>query len=210
MDQRVGQVTYLPEGKDRINDRLLSLFGQKTRNLVRKALRQGFTVTCEETDEAWEFLRTTHEENMAAVGGTAKPKSHFMALRSVFAANCRVWQAQADGKFVAAVLLMYYQDTVEYFIPVVKREYRSRQPLSLLIFEAMKDAVVRGFKIWNWGGTWASQKSLHHFKAGFGAIDRPYKYYIITDVGIRDLLQNAKSEITRNFPNWYLYPYAEL
>ena len=42
---------------------------------------------------------------------------------------------------------------------MIKDQYRSEQPLSSLIFAAMKDCIEeRGSEIWNWGGTLAKSR----------------------------------------------------
>ena len=48
--------------------------------------------------------------------------------------------------------------------------------MSLIIFEAMKDAIKRGQRNWNWGGTWLSQKASMTLKKW--GIDYPYHYFI--------------------------------
>ena len=49
-------------------------------------------------------------------------------------------------------------------MPVVNSEARSLQPTSAIIYFAMNDTRERGFKLWNWGGTWASQDGVYKFK----------------------------------------------
>ena len=39
-------------------------------------------------------------------------------------------------------LYCFYFKTVEYYTPATEEAYRSKQPLSLLIFRAMSDAVI--------------------------------------------------------------------
>ena len=62
-----------------------------------------------------------------------------------------VFTAFHDGCPVAALLLFYFNKTVEYFTPVTVHEYRNFQPMSLIVFEAMRDAINRGMTNWNWG-----------------------------------------------------------
>jgi len=210
-DARTGQITPLPEPGPDLEGRLERTFAQKTRNLARKARRQGFVLAEDDGDEAWDFLHGTHAANLAALGGRAKPRSHFEALRSVLPATMRrLLLAQLHGRTVAALLLLYHHRTVEYFTPVIEHDYRPLQPLSFLIWHGMADAVDRGFRWWNWGGTWASQTSLHHFKAGWGAIDRPYSYLISATAEGRRRMRAAKAVLAERFPYYYTFPYAML
>lgn len=210
-DLRIGQVTILPaKGKD-LENRLMMTFKQKTRNLVRKALKQKFTLVISDENWAWDFLYKTHLENMLAIGGKAKPKEHFEALRFIIPNNWReLFIAIKDDKPVAALLLCYFNKTVEYITPVIKYEFRSQQPLSFLIWHAMLRAIEKGYKWWNWGGTWISQKSLHHFKAGWGAIDIPYNYLInVSEEGMLKIKSNIQLLIEA-FPYYYIFPFNQL
>jgi len=62
-------------------------------------------------------------------------------------------------------LLFYYGKTIEYFTPVFRNEYRSYQPMSLLIYQAMVDGAKAGYERWNWGGTWENQEGVYRFKS---------------------------------------------
>ena len=210
-DGRIGQITPLPEIGADTHLRLEAVLRQKTRNLARKSLKQGFTLVRDSSDKAWNFLYKVHQENMQAVGGRAKPQSHFDALRNTLPPE---WQqismAMLDGVPVAALLLLYFNKTVEYFTPVIKQEYRSLQPLSFLIWHGMLDAIGKDFRWWNWGGTWASQHSLHHFKAGWGAVDSPYSYYTHASKRGLEMLQLDCDYIAKMFPFYYVYPFNQL
>jgi hypothetical protein len=209
-DERIGQVTPLPADGDGLDDRLQAVCSRKTRNLVRKSLKQGFALDRSDGDEAWEFLHATHQANLAAIGGRAKPWSQFVALRERLPEPMRkVSVATLDGEPVAALLLLFFGRTVEYFTPVVVESFRSRQPLSFLIYSAMIDAVRNGFTHWNWGGTWKTQASLYHFKAGWGAADLPYRYFVCSsDRGAR--VRRHRAELASAFPYYYVYPYDQL
>jgi hypothetical protein len=207
-DGRIGQTTELPVNGPDIGTRLERVCSLKTRNLVRKACKQGFSLVIADDDSAWSFLCETHVENMAGIGGQAKPWEHFVAIRQAFPPTWRrLMIAELDGVPVAAMLLLLFNRTVEYITPVIKHEYRSLQPLSFLIWHGMLDAVRSGYRWWNWGGTWQSQKSLHHFKAGWGAQDRPYAYLVHAKPDAVDALRRDRQAVTGAFPFYFLYPF---
>ena len=208
---RIGQMTTLPEDGPNLDDRLLALFRQKTRNLVRKSMAQGFVELVSDEDWAWNFLAETHAQNIAVLGGRSKPSQHFTAIRETIPAAMRRLAVAMDGDHpVAAMLTLSFNGTVEYLTPVIKVEYRPRQPLSFLILHGMRSAVRQGERIWNWGGTGLAQGSLHHFKAGFGAEDRPYTYLIRASSAAVDLFRQRKHELAAQFPFFYAYPYGLL
>lgn len=209
-DARIGQVTRLPNHPMQ-EDTLLTTFAQKTRNLVRKSLKQGFMEVVADDDHAWSFLHRVHVENIAALGGKPKPLSHFNMLRETLPASGRRLSLAMDGETpVAALLLLYAGKTVEYLTPAIEVSARSRQPLSFLIWKGMLNAVERGFTSWNWGGTWQGQPSLHHFKAGFGAEDHPYSYLICATTDGIAKLQRHRGQLDTMYPYFYAYPYSLL
>lgn len=210
-DRRIGQITALPPYSDTAQAELMQIIRQKTRNLVRKSLQQGFSSRVTDEDWAWEFLHRTHMENIGAVGGKAKPWKHFEAMRRNIPVEWRrLYVAQLNDVAVAAVLLFRFNQTVEYITPVIKLEYRPLQPLSFLIYGAMLDSIEAGYQYWNWGGTWVTQQSLHHFKAGWGARDYPYTYLIHASQDSVDRIRQNAVGISGCFPWHYLFPFDQL
>lgn len=211
VDARVGQITSLPQHGLDLVPRLEAVFAQKTRNLARKSLKQGFSLVRSSDDWAWDLLYQVHQENMLAIGGKAKLRGHFDALRTCLPEDWRqISVAMLDGQPVAALLLLYFNKTVEYFTPVIRQEFRARQPLSFLIWHGMLDAIERGYAFWNWGGTWHTQHSLHHFKAGWGAVDHPYTYLIsASKEGLRYVRENRQAVLDA-FPYYYIFPFDQL
>lgn len=209
-DTRIGQWTPLPAGGDQAA--LARTVLQKTRNLVNKSLRQGFQEEVgDESDEAWQFLSDVHAENLQAIGGKAKPRAHFEALRAeIPRPHRRLTVAWLGDQPVAALLLLAYNRTVEYLTPVIRAEYRSCQPLSFLIWQGMTWAMMQGLIWWNWGGTWSTQTSLRHFKAGWGAVDRPYTYVIGSTLSAVARLRADIGKIAAAFPYYYVYPHSQL
>ena len=119
--------------------------------------------------------------------------------------KCAMFTAYIKGKPVAALLLLYFNETVEYFTPVILPKYRNTQALSLVIFIAMKDAILHGFKNWNWGGTWLSQKGVYDFKKKWGTIDYPYYYYTL--LFNNKLLSSDADFIKKNYEGFFVLPF---
>jgi hypothetical protein len=210
-DGRIGQMTPLPPGGDDLENRLLMTCSQKTRNLARKAMKQGFSIMASDEQWAWRFLYDTHQDNILAINGKPKPWEHFAAIRESIPPGMRsIFIAMYEGVPAAALLTMSFNRTVEYITPVIRHEFRSRQPLSFLIFNAMLKAAREGFQWWNWGGTWISQQSLHHFKKGWGAVDMPYSYLINSDERAVNILKEQGSGVSAAFPYYYVFPFDQL
>lgn len=203
-DARISQVTPIRHEEDHEN-RLMASFHHKTRNMIRKAARQGMEVVS--TFDDLEFLAATHRDHIEGVGGIAKDERYFQAITRHFplGRTSRMYAAMVQGRPVAALLVLYYNGFVEYLTPVIRREFRARQPMSLLIFRAMVDASIAGFRLWNWGGTWLTQEGLHRFKKRWGSIDTPYTYHIT--VHNPDLRRLSREELRAAYPHFFVLPY---
>jgi len=206
-DYRIGQITPLPDSGD-IAAALMSMFHPKTRNMVRKAEKSGILVEVDET--AYDFLEDVHEKTISALGGIVKPPAFFKFVQKHFASarSRRLYVARHEGELVAALLVLYFNKTAEYFVPVTRSDFRQLQPLSLIIYRAMIDAGRDGFRTWNWGGTWQSQEGVYHFKKRWGTQDRRYTYY--TRIKNRKLLKLTREEILREYPWYFVLPFASL
>ena len=203
LDERVSQITVLVG-----QDKLLNAIDPSARRNIRKAIASGITVDIDHT--AIDFLFETHVENMAAIGGRPKGREVFERIVELFEPG-RDWDlfvAKLAGKPVAAILVFYFKDIVEYFTPVTLASARPYQPTALIIQEAMLEAHRRGFSRWNWGGTWLSQDSVYKFKRKWGAEDRRYRYFVaLTDL---DILQQTPKSLREHYPEMYVAPYIML
>ena len=213
-DFRIGQVKRLAHFKthEDLNHALLCSLHQKTRNMVRKGMKGGFEIAHGLSDEIVTTLHRIHEENILAVKGIPKPIELFFAITEVYEydKDYRFYVAWRGREVVSAILIFYFKNMVEYFCPVIKDQYRSEQPLSSLIFAAMKDCIEeRGSEIWNWGGTWLSQDGVYRFKKRWGSEDIPYKYY----VSLREDFDSStlkKNTLLHDYKFFYTIPFDEL
>ena len=204
-DYRIGQLTPLSKSKES----LLQTFSNPRPRNIRKAIKSNVRIRQSNSRDDVDFLIETHQSNMHSIGGKPKEASFFNLIFSKEAKlDHKLYIAEIDGKKVAGLLLFYFNETVEYFTPCTLHEFRNSQPSSLLIYEAMRDAVEDGFSFWNWGGTWEEQKGVYDFKKKWGATDKKYYYYTkifnekITGLSINNLLDL--------FPNFYTMPFKNL
>lgn len=204
LDERIGQWSPLFSTQEALFDNIDS----STRRNVRKAKQENLQILID--NNAWDFLENTHRDNMALIGGTAKEPSFFTAAKKYFKAgeDYNIYVAYKENQPISALLLFYFGETVEYFTPVNVSEFRSYQASALIINQAMLEAYSKGFKFWNWGGTWKSQEGVYKFKKKWGAIDRPYHYY--TWLKNNDILKLSQQEILDHYPNFYVLPFSVL
>jgi len=206
-DYRIGQFTKIGFAENN-EEQLMNLFHYKTRNMVRKSQKQGLEVVIDNSQI--DFLYNTHKQNMAAIGGRAKIESFFKCFPAIFKENedYKIYIAKENGIAIAALLLFFHNKTVEYYTPVIVEEHREKQPLSLLIFEAMKQASEQGYELWNWGGTWASQDGVYRFKKRWGTEDINYYYY--TKINNKDILSSSKETLLKEYPDVFVLPFQHL
>jgi Acetyltransferase (GNAT) domain len=206
-DARIAQFTPIALETDR-RDRLLASFETRARGSVRKAERSGVTVTRDAG--ALEWLARTSADNIRALGGIPKEDAFFRLVPELFREGdeYELWTASVDGELVAGALLFYANGVVEYFTPAIAHDARPLQPLSLLVLEAMTDASRRGCSIWNWGGTWKTQESLHRFKRQWNASEREYRY----DVTVNEpaVLRARPAELLDGYPGFFVVPFDAL
>jgi hypothetical protein len=203
-DARIAQFTPIPDGPDA----LLKAVEPSARRNVMKARRLGYRV--ERDASALPRLRELHHDNMRAMGGRPKDERFFDLVAERFRAGDEfdVWVARLDDDVAAALLVFYWDRFVEYYTPAIDHEHRSKQPLSLILFEAMLEAGRRGLETWNWGGTWLSQETLYRFKRKWGAHERPYRYLV--QLNDREVLTWPPSAIIDAYPDFYVVPFSAL
>jgi hypothetical protein len=201
-DERIAQWTMLPPGGE-----LPARVESSARRNVQKAQAAGVTVS--ESAASLPFLERTHRENMAAIGGRAKPAAFFSELSAMtYGRDWRLHVAEHDGEPIAALLTFEAATTVEYVMPVVLEAARPLQPTALILATAMAGSAARGMTRWNWGGTWLSQDGVYRFKKKWGAIERRYRYYItLREPSLR---QRTAAELSAAYPWYFTVPFDQL
>ena len=215
-DERVSQITTLPEDSTElsVDADLMGVFHSKTRNAIRKGFKSGLIFNRECSTTMLRELHGLHTQNMESLGGIAKPWNVIAEIEKIFefSTDYDLYTARnAHGVMVSGLLVFYFKDTVEYYLPATDEKYREQQPLSAIIFLAMKHALLkRKSRYWNWGGTWLTQDGVYLFKSRWGATDLPYKYYtrVFSEKG--RVLDYSRSFLLETFPHFYVIPFSKL
>lgn len=206
LDSRVGQFTYFSNIKN--VDDLIAQFDSSARRNIKKAQKSDINVQI--NNDAMDFLYSTHLENMQKIGGNPKSRAFFATIANYFTPNqhYRIYVAFYQNQPIAALLLFYYKNFIEYFTPVTIEAFREYQPMALILFQAMQDAVTQGYTVWNWGGTWLTQDGVYRFKKKWGAEDIQYQYY--TQINNPQLLQLTPQQLLTLYPNFFVLPFTAL
>jgi CelD/BcsL family acetyltransferase involved in cellulose biosynthesis len=207
-DVRINQATALPASAEPTDEAILALVEASTRRNVRKALRLG--IEARPDLGALRALCELHQANMADIGGLSKTWEFFAAVRRHFSPGEQfdVYAARLDGEVVAALLVFWHNVTAEYFTPAIDHDHRSDQPLATILLRALADAVRRGMRWFNWGGTWESQDGVFRFKRKWGARAVRYPYYV--QVNDRSLLHESPEHLRERFGHFYVAPFSAL
>lgn len=202
VDSRVSQVTHWVKEDSPSDDSLMEMFHPKTRNAIRKGLKRCGDITDSSEDaEVFDFLVQEHRLSIERLLGQPKERFVFERLRTDLSDYFRIYAARTnEGELVSALLLLEFGETIEYFTPVIKYEYRESQILSALIYTIMLQKFQDNFRYWNWGGTWKSQLGVYRFKNRFGATDREYRYFNWCDEKVSEA---STSELLNEYPYWF-------
>lgn len=176
--ERVGQFNRLPEADTLSREAFVaSVEDRRVRGSITKAIRSGVEVTRSEDWDDYTFLLETHEKTMSSKGVPHKDFDFFRYIYGTFPTEMRqLFVATLNGKKIGALLNLYYNGFVEYFVPVTADDSRVYQPASLLIFESMRQAILDNYKVWNWGGSGDGTGGVYDFKKKWGAEETRYLY----------------------------------
>jgi hypothetical protein len=211
-EKRTGQITKLPVCENEVDckEKLLKLFHSKTKAMIRKGLNSNFKIVVDNSLESFDSLFKIHRSNMLRIGGKHKKKIIFDTIFRVFKPNeeYRIYNAKYNDETISSLLVFYHKDMVEYFCPATELKFKDKQPLSVLIFMAMKDSILdKKSLFWNWGGTWLTQVGVYRFKSKWGTIDYNYNYHIKTFFDFKKNEYSA-NDLTQNYENFYTLPYS--
>lgn len=210
VDERIGQITHLPiSNEGNLEQQLIASFEDPRPRNIRKAQKEGVKISVSNTKEALDFLYYTHYNNITAINGIPKEKRFFDMIPDFFNdQEYKIYIAEINGEKIAALLLFYYNQTVEYFTPAVIEKFRNSQPTALIIYQAMLDSIRGGYKNWNWGGTWLSQGGVYDFKKRWATTDHKYFYY--TRIKDKSVYKQSKEILLKKYPYFFVLPFSAL
>lgn len=174
-----------PEGTMRGEEEILMQMRKTTRNLIRRAERDGVTIETSVNPNAdlSHFLRL-HEETRKRHGFTPYSDAFFRSQVQRFAARgeCTVYLARYQNEVIAASVHMHAFGETSYHHGASSSEHHKIPASYLLQWTAIRDALRRGDRLYNfWGiapldpnGDVAGKLGRHPFggvtlfKTGFG------------------------------------------
>jgi hypothetical protein len=162
-------------------DTLKERFHHSVRRGIQQAEKRGVTVrvTRDEAD-----LGHFYDLNVATrkkLGVLPQPFSLFKSLhRHVISQDLGfIILAEWEGKVIAGVLFLTYQDTIYYKFNASDENHLQKRPNHLAIWEALRYACADGYKHCDFGRCSPEEEGLRIFKSRWGAeeVSSPYYYY---------------------------------
>jgi hypothetical protein len=207
IDQRIGQFTSIG-GLQNYEYSLFKMIDGNRRNEIRRAQKHNVKVV--EDNTQINFIMNVHQLEMKKNNRKFKTDTFFNNINKYFipGQDFKIFIAYREGKAIAGLLIFYFNKVAEYFTPVVLEEERVFQPMSLILYYAIIDAMRRNYDWFNWGGTWLSQEGVYRFKKQMGAKDFPYYYY--THISDPEILKLNPDYLLNAYSDFYLYNFNHL
>jgi len=162
-------------------DAIFLSMNKKTRNLIRKAQKNGVLIEESSNAQDYEMLTKYYLETMErnkVRGYYYFPLKYFTTTASKLKGNISLYKATYNGVVIATSLFMHYEDIVQYHFSGLNADFRHLAANNLLIFEVIKKFKAQGCKTLHLGGGNSSDPddSLFRFKHGFS--DKTHDYHI--------------------------------
>ena len=204
---RIGYLKELNIGFNSSEERLL----RSLHRIRRRAITKSEQILKLEYSDDFNDLYEFHKQNIEA-RGLFKTYRFFERIKKYFKEDeYELSYALMNGDIIGGILVFYFKDVVEYFSTGFDLEYKSQQPITFLIYEALKKAIKMGFKYWNFGGTsLPSQKGVADFKKSWGSNEYPYYYYTLQHQEITKIMNLRRGEILEKYKWFYVLPFEEL
>ncbi len=206
-DERIAHITDLT-GPEPAEDRVWRIIEGSARRNVKKTKRLGTVVAVE--NQAFPELEALHRASMEAIGAEVKSHAFFSGVQRHFRAgeDFNLFVARLEDDPVAALLVFYSARTVDYYVPAVDPEHRPIQAMAAILFFALVEAAGRDLTHWNWGGSRPDQEALQRFKAKWGGVPHPYRYW--TTVNREELLEASPETLLSTYPGFFVVPFSNL
>ena len=151
----------------------------KTRNMIRKAGKQGVSVV-EGDPISTGHLYRHYRDNMMRLGVAFHRREFFEAVISIRPSPSTLLVAQVSGRPIATMLVLLGGGEAQYPYQNVSEEYRRSAAIQLLNWECMKLCAQLGYQ-WLDMGESRQASPVYKSKINFGGAPHPV-YYFSTEV----------------------------
>lgn len=149
-------------------DRQWKGFRPETRNRIRKAEKSGLQFVAGHADLLDRFYEI-FARNMRDLGTPVYAKTFFHEILKAFPDTTRIFAVLHEGSAIAAGLGLWFQGTLEMPWASSVRDYRALCPNQLLYWGALRFAIERGFRQFDFGRS-TPEEGTYNFKRYWGAL----------------------------------------
>jgi FemAB-related protein (PEP-CTERM system-associated) len=154
------------------------LIPRKQRRMTRLGSRYG--LQAEIGRDHFDTFYAIYAQNLHHLGSPVYPRRLLRAVFEAFDKDCQLLSVWKDGRMVAGVLTLYYEDQVLPYWGGARREAFGYAVNDFMYWELMRDAARRGYRLFDFGrsrvGTGAYDFKRHW---GFEPAPLPYQYVLL-------------------------------
>jgi FemAB-related protein (PEP-CTERM system-associated) len=155
---------------------LLAALPKKTRNLVRKALKEPLQMRYGVSET--QILDRIHARNMLRLGTPNFPRRYFDRLLENFKDMADVREVWLDNTPVAVSLNIYFRDSMHTYHAAADTRYNSRGPNTFMYYDHLRWAGAHGYKVFDFGRC-KRDTGVFQFKKHWNTTVRELPYEIV-------------------------------
>jgi len=141
---------------------------------VTQARKHGVQISRATSVEQWKEYFEVYLSSIERWGDKVSSKYEWKLFEEMFnksSDHIVLWIAQKDENLIAGALCFYAKNHVVYWHGAALEDYFKMRPVNLMIYEAIKDAHINGFKWFDFNPS-GDHKGVKAFKKSFGTIDK--------------------------------------
>lgn len=180
-DMDVIHVRDTIEMKLQKGEELMSEIPGKTRNMIRKAIKNRVEIKKIDKDESIKDFLSIYNSTMNrndAADYYYFNETYFEETFQLLNPNIHMFGAYVEGEIIAATLIFTYGDFMHYHLSGALREHLSLGANNLLLYEIAEWGRKQGFESFHLGGGYSgNEDGLYRFKKSFSKLE-PLNFYI--------------------------------
>ena len=184
------------------------------RRNIRKAEKKNIIIKQSDKLEDWNQYYKIYVDGCINRGIPIKEKTFFDGVwnSNLFKENCAVVRyAYLDNEIIGGLLVFLGNNVLSYYAPAVKEEFKSYQPLALLIHKLINELASRSYKFWNWESSPGIDSGVYKYKKKWNSIVCNYNIYskIFLPKEYFKKIKNSVEAI-ESFKYYYLFPFDKI
>lgn len=158
---------------------------RKQRAMIRKGINAGLLSVI---DQDLERFYQAYSESVRNLGTPVFSKKYFQILQDVFKDQCEILTVEKDGQLIASVMSFYFKDEILPYYGGGNDHARSVQGNDFMYWEAMRRAVDKGVKTFDYGRSKVGTGS-YRFKKHWGFEPEPlfYEFHLVKSDRLPDI-----------------------